>query len=126
MRLCSQWRVLGDRRIIRLAQFGAMQDSCSSVYIRAAEHNRAPGEAAKRIHEIRCLALVGNRHVENYIWSLRLELAAVFGNTPIITVDFCRHPSGRLAVAAVESDNFVPELNQALESGFTNEAGRAN
>jgi hypothetical protein len=26
----------------------------------------------KRVHKIGCLALVGNGHVEDYIWSLRL------------------------------------------------------
>jgi hypothetical protein len=45
---------------------------------------------------------------------------------PIVTVDFCRGSGGRLALAAVESDDFVPELNEVLESGLTDEAGRAD
>src|SRR4051812_45094644 len=125
MKLCSHWRVLGDWRIIRLALFGAMQDSCRSVYIRAAEHNGAPGEAAKRIHKIGCLTLVGNRHVQYDIGSLRLEVVAVFGETPIITVNFCRGARGRLALAAMKSDHLVRQLDQVLEGAFTNEAGRA-
>jgi hypothetical protein len=71
-----------------------MQDARSPVYISAAEHHGAPGEAAKRIHEIRCLTLVGNRHVHHYIGGSRLEVLAVFGETPIITVNFCRDAGG--------------------------------
>jgi hypothetical protein len=64
MRLRPQWRVLGDWRIVWLARFGTVQDSCSPGYISAAEHNGATSEAVKRIHKIGCLALLGNRHVQ--------------------------------------------------------------
>jgi hypothetical protein len=55
-----------------------------------------------------------------------LEVLAVYGKMPIVTVDFCRGSGGRLALAAVESDDLVPELNEVLESGLTDEAGRAD
>ncbi len=41
-------------------------------------------------------------------------------------MDFRRSAGGRLALPAMKGDDFVPELNQVLESGLTDEAAGAD